>query len=66
MRFISFIGSLVFSLLLTANLLALTGAGTISGSIFAVDGARLPGASITLENQDTGSVFKVTASERGL
>ncbi len=60
------VGTLAFSFLLTANLVAQTPTGTISGSIFAFGGARLPGASITLTHQDTGSVFEVTASDRGL
>ncbi len=40
--------------------------GTISGSVFAFGGSRLPGARIELKHQGTGQTFSVISGDRGL
>ncbi len=40
--------------------------GTISGSVFAVGGSRLPGARIELKRQGTGQTFSVVSGDRGV
>jgi Carboxypeptidase regulatory-like domain len=58
---------LLFLLLISTTPFAIGQAvfGNIDGTVFDASGAAIPGANITITDQDRGSVFHVQSNEQG-
>src|SRR5215813_13623227 len=65
MRFRNFIGTFIAFVLLVSVGIAQTSKGILSGVVRDATGAAIPGATVTVTNQDTGETRTVTSEATG-
>ena len=65
-RYIAVLAMLACAVIVTQPALGQSGLATVKGTVLDASGASVPGATIALNNQNTGAVHSAESSELGL